>query len=246
MARRRTTRLPNSLTEEQLMIHTPLDQARILEAALLLLNEIGLKELSMRKIAEKLQVKTASLYYHVKDKEELMQLLTDRISSRMVWPETTLSWQEQIYQWAEQFRKVLISHRDAVELFNLTIAKGYERLTQIEKLYQLLVSAGFSDPYVPWIASMLKNYVQGFVAEEAQLNARSRNHHSSYQDMSEQYDLFYRQLPKERFPNMIRLASYTTNTNWENEFHFGLSVLIDGFSTRLTQEKWGNLDSREG
>ncbi|CAG7644776.1 TetR/AcrR family transcriptional regulator C-terminal domain-containing protein [Paenibacillus allorhizosphaerae] len=236
MARRRTTPLLNNETEEGTR-HIPLDRARILETALFLLDEIGLKELSMRKIADKLQVKTASLYYHVKDKEELMQLLSDRISGEIVWPETSLSWQEQIYQWAGQFRKVLLSHRDAVELFNQMIAMGYERLTQIERLYQLLVSAGFSDPHVPWIASMLKNYVQGFAAEEVQLHIIARHHHSSFEELGEQYDQFYRKLPAERFPNMIRLATYTTKTNWENEFRFGLSVLIEGFSAKLMRGK---------
>ncbi|MDP4096206.1 TetR/AcrR family transcriptional regulator C-terminal domain-containing protein [Paenibacillus sp. P96] len=234
MARRRITWLPNSVNEEGTG-HIPLDRVRILETALWLLDEIGLKELSMRKIADKLGVKTASLYYHVKDKEELMQMLSDRISGEMVWPEISLSWQEQIYQWAGQFRRVLLSHRDTVELFRQTIAMGYERLTQIEKLFQLLVSAGFSDSHVPWIASMLKNYVLGFVAEEDQLQAIAKNHYSSYDEMGNQYDQFYRQLPEERFPNMIRLASYTTKTNWENEFYFGLSVLIDGFSVKLTE-----------
>ena len=236
MARRRTTPLPNDVAEKG-TIHIPLDRTRILETALQLLDEVGLKELSMRKIADKLQVKTASLYYHVKDKEELMQLLTDRISGKMVWPDTSLSWQEQIYQWAGQFRKVLLSHRDAVELFNQTIAMGYERLTQIEKLFQLLVSAGFSDPHVPWIASMLKNYVQGFAAEEAQLRIIAKNHHSTFEELGEQYDQFYRQLPEDRFPNMVRLASYTTKSNWEHEFHFGLSVLIEGFSATLARNK---------
>ncbi|MFC5407087.1 TetR/AcrR family transcriptional regulator C-terminal domain-containing protein [Cohnella soli] len=232
MARRRTTRVSNALIVED-PIHIPLDQARILETALQLLNEMGLRELSMRKIADKLQVKTASLYYHVKDREQLMQLLLDRICREMVWPEAGLPWQDQIYQWAGQFRKVLLSHRGAVELFSQTIASGYERLTQIEKLYQLLVSAGFADLQVPWIASMLKNYVLGFVAEEDQLQSIAKDQDVSYEEMGEQVDQFFRQLPEEQFPNMIRLATYTTKTNWENEFHFGLSVLIDGFSVKL-------------
>ncbi|MBD0378582.1 TetR/AcrR family transcriptional regulator C-terminal domain-containing protein [Paenibacillus sedimenti] len=139
----------------------------------------------MRKIADHLHVKTASLYYHVKDKEQLMQLLTDKISGELVWPETSLPWEEQVYQWADQFRKVLLAHKNAVELFNQTIAVGYERLTQIEKLYQLLVSAGFSDPQVPWIASMLKNYVLGFVAEEVRLNAIAGKEHSSYEELGD-------------------------------------------------------------
>lgn len=235
VARRRTyTQQPGGETD---LSYVPLDRRRILDTALQLLDEVGLKELSMRKIADKLQVKTASLYYHVKDKEELMQLLSDRISGGMVWPDPSLDWREQLYQWAEQFRAILLSHRDTVELFNQTIANGYERLIQIEKLYQILVSAGFLDMQVPWAASILKNYVLGFVAEDAQLRATAENHHSSYEEMSDQYDQFYSQLPQEQFPNMIRLASYTTKPDWEKEFHFGISVLIEGLSSRLSQEK---------
>ncbi|UJF34632.1 TetR/AcrR family transcriptional regulator C-terminal domain-containing protein [Paenibacillus hexagrammi] len=216
--------------------YIPLDRERILGAAIQLLNEVGLKELSMRKIADQLQVKTASLYYHVKDKEELMQLLSDRICKDMVWPDSSLGWQGQILQWAEQFRKVFLSYRDAVELFNQTIATGLERLTQIEHLYQLLTNAGFPDRYVPWVASMLKNYVLGFVAENAQLMATASSQYASYEDMSEQYDQFFRQLPEERYPNIIRLASYTTKTDWEKEFQFGMDVLIGGLTEKFKKE----------
>ncbi|KPV58702.1 hypothetical protein QJ48_15125 [Paenibacillus sp. A3] len=217
--------------------HIPLDRVRILQTALQVLDEIGLKELSMRKIADKLQVKTASLYYHFRDKEQLMQLLSDKISGEMVWPEASLPWKEQVLQWGIQFRKVLLQHRDAVELFNLTIGVGYQRLTQIEKLYQLFVSAGFADPQIPWIASMLKNYVLGFVAEETRLHAfAGEEDHASFEAMGEQYSRFFRQLPEEHFPNTIRLAPHITNTDWEKEFSFGLSVLIEGFSTKLPQE----------
>ncbi|MDQ0062946.1 TetR/AcrR family transcriptional regulator C-terminal domain-containing protein [Paenibacillus harenae] len=238
MARKRKYPLHiNSAIEEQQTGYIPLDRIRIIEAALQLLNEIGLKELSMRKIADQLHVKTASLYYHVKDKEQLMQLLTDKISGELLWPETSLPWEEQVYQWADQFRKVLLAHKDAVELFNQTIAVGYERLTQIEKLYQLLVSAGFSDPQVPWIASMLKSYVLGFAAEEVRLNAIAGKEHSSYGELEDKYDSFYRKLPEERFPNVVRLASYTTKSSVDNEFKFGLDVLIDGFTAKLAREK---------
>ncbi|RKN83741.1 TetR family transcriptional regulator [Paenibacillus ginsengarvi] len=224
---------PDGQNEEIGLAHVPLDRERILGTALEVLNEVGLKELSMRKIADRLQVKTASLYYHVKDKEELMQLLSDRICRGMAWPEPSLGWQEQIYQWAEQLRKILLSHRDAVELFHQAIAKGSERLAQIENLYHLLVRAGFPDPHIPWIASILKNYVFGFAAENARLLAIANNQHDSYENMSEHYEQFYGQLPKEKFPNMIRLAPYTTRTDWEKEFHFGLSVLIDGLTGKL-------------
>ncbi|GGD57951.1 TetR/AcrR family transcriptional regulator C-terminal domain-containing protein [Paenibacillus nasutitermitis] len=212
---------------------TPLDQARIVQTALQLLDEIGLKELSMRKIADKLQVKTASLYYHIKDKDQLMQLLSDRISEEMEWPDSSLPWMEQIDLWGEEFRKILHSRRDTVELFNTTIAVGYSRLDLIEKLFRLLTLAGFPDEQVPWVASILKNYVLGFVGEEVRLRNRSDQGNASNKEKSEMYNQFYSQLPQERFPHMIRLAVYTTNSDWEKEFAFGFELLIAGLEKKL-------------
>lgn len=216
--------------------HIPLDRVRIVQTAIHILNETGLKELSMRKIADALQVKASSLYYHVKDKDQLLQLLADQICGEMVWPESSLSWKDQILQWAGQFRKILHSCRDAVEIFSSTLPLGYNRLMQVEKLYQLFVSAGFADHQIPWMASMLKNYVLGFAAEEVRLAGLAGEGDAAALKLSEQYNQFYRQLPEERFPNMIRLASYTTDSHWEQEFHFGLNVLIDGFSLKLGRE----------
>ncbi|MCJ8012187.1 TetR/AcrR family transcriptional regulator C-terminal domain-containing protein [Paenibacillus sp. KQZ6P-2] len=212
--------------------NTPLDQSRIIQTALQLLDEIGLKELSMNKIANKLQVKTASLYYHVQDKDQLMGLLTDRISSSMEWPESSLPWREQLGLWGEAFRKILLSHRDTVDLFNSSIASGYDRLKQVEKLYALLSSIGFSDQQVPWVASILKNYVLGFVGEEVRLQLNAEQAISNA-ELSERYNQYYSQLPSEEFPTVIRLASYTTNSDWVKEFKFGLDVLTEGLAVKL-------------
>lgn len=219
--------------KDQETIHTPLDRERIILSALHVLNTNGLKELSMRKIADELQVKTASLYYHVKDKDELLQLVGDKISEEMKWPDTSLPWKEQILEWGDQFRSILRRYRDAVEVFNSSIARGYHRLLQIEKLFQIFVSAGFPDHQIPWMASILKNYVLGFVAEEVKLRDMAGAENATLENLGDQYNEFFQHLPENEFPAMIRLAAYTTNTHWQNEFEFGLEVLIDGFSMKL-------------
>ncbi|WP_169082148.1 TetR/AcrR family transcriptional regulator C-terminal domain-containing protein [Paenibacillus sp. PL91] len=213
--------------------HIPLDRERITQSAIRLLNEFGLKELSMRKVAEDLMVKPASLYYHVKSKDELLQWMADHISSELTQHDPSLPWAEQVLQWGEQYRRVLHNYRDAVEIFNSTIASGYNRLTQIEKLFQILAAAGFQDSQIPWMASMLKNYVLGFVTEEVQLRSIAGQHDTTQEQLSEQYNKFYNNLPKDKFPNMIRLAPYMTNTDWQSEFQFGLGVLIDGLLAKL-------------
>ncbi|WNQ11105.1 TetR/AcrR family transcriptional regulator [Paenibacillus aurantius] len=238
MARKRT-RPPLELIgpEDNEGLHTPLSRARITQAALQLLNERGLKELSMRKVADALSVQTASLYYHVQGKDQLLQLLTDKISSEMDWPDPSLPWKVQLLSWGEQFRQVLGRYRDAAELFQATIGLGYHRLTQIEKLYHMLAEAGFPDPQIPWIASMLKSYVLGFVAEETRFATAATDSASTPDQLSEQYNEFYSRLSPEQFPHLIRLAPYTVNTDWQQEFDFGFRVLLDGLSQKLASDR---------
>ena len=49
-------------------------------AGLAVLRREGLDALSMRKVAAELGVRAASLYYHVQDKEQLLDLLADSLT----------------------------------------------------------------------------------------------------------------------------------------------------------------------
>ena len=54
---------------------------RLVKAALALVNEEGLEGLSMRALADRLEVKAASLYWHVRDRRELLDLVAESILS---------------------------------------------------------------------------------------------------------------------------------------------------------------------
>ena len=56
-----------------------LTRERLVGAALDLINEEGLDGLSMRALADRLEVKAASLYWHVRDRRELIELLAESI-----------------------------------------------------------------------------------------------------------------------------------------------------------------------
>jgi AcrR family transcriptional regulator len=212
----------------------PLSRDRIVEAALQLLLQMSLKELSMRKIASKLDVKAAALYYHVKNKDELLQLLSDKISVQMgeKWRDPSLSWRAQIIAWSAAFRKALKAYPSAVDIFTETIAMSYHRLLQIEWLYSVLAKAGFTDKQIPWAASMLKNHILGFVAEEVRITSFVN---ADEENTDGKYTSFFEDLPSDQFPHMIRLARETTKTDWE-EFQFGVQVLLDGLSTQTTDK----------
>src|SRR3954466_14559300 len=75
----------------------PLNREKIVEAALVLLERDGMQGLRMRKLARELGTGAASLYWHVGDKEELLNLLLDRIvgEAEVVTPDAE-HWQEQV------------------------------------------------------------------------------------------------------------------------------------------------------
>src|SRR5579875_3593997 len=76
--------------------HAGLDREHVVRVALDLLDEVGLDELTMRRLADRLGVTAASLYWHVRDKDELLALLADAISAQMPEPSLSPPWREEL------------------------------------------------------------------------------------------------------------------------------------------------------
>ncbi|WFA18827.1 TetR/AcrR family transcriptional regulator [Paenibacillus mucilaginosus] len=215
-------------------LHTPLDLPRILNAFLSMLQTEGLEPISMRKIADFLGVKAASLYYHVKDKEHLIYLMGEKIRSEVELPGPELNWREGLRIWACNFRDTLKLYRDSVQIMNATFAPSPHRLAHIEFLYRVFAQQGFPDPQIPWYSSMLKTYVLGFVDEENRMLKRSIRRQ---EDAEASEDSAFSSLPEEKYPHLVRLAEYTASTDFDNEFAGGLQVLLDGFEAQLKAKK---------
>src|SRR4029077_19910430 len=78
---------PNSVRIASMKEKEPgLSRARLVSEALGLVQEEGLDALSMRGLADRLNVKAASLYWHVRDRRELLELLAESILGRVAPP----------------------------------------------------------------------------------------------------------------------------------------------------------------
>jgi AcrR family transcriptional regulator len=89
-----------------------LSRARIVSEALGLVQEEGLDALSMRGLADRLNVKAASLYWHVRDRRELLERLAESILGR-VTPSRAGAWRPAVVSTATALRAVVASQRDA-------------------------------------------------------------------------------------------------------------------------------------
>lgn len=92
------------------------DRESVARTALALLDEVGLADLSMRRIAARLDVQPSALYWHVANKQELLADLADRITA------TVPDGAEGVLATARALRDALFAYRDGAELVLSTYA----------------------------------------------------------------------------------------------------------------------------
>lgn len=114
------------------------DRESVTAAALKLLDEVGLPDLSMRRIASELEVQPSALYWHFESKQVLLAALADRILER---PQAELApgaaLQDRVRTVAHGIRDALFSYRDGAELVQSSYALGLSGI----QLDELLASA---------------------------------------------------------------------------------------------------------
>ncbi len=206
----------------------PLDQGQVVRAALALLDEVGLDELTMRRLAERLGVKAASLYRHVRDKDELLVLLGDEISGEIPLTPPSGSWREQLTEVAWNVRRGLLAHRDAARLLAATPPFGPRRLRHIESILRILRSGGLSRRDAARAAYHCNNFVTEFAADEARFASFAATPAGSRRKVFAQARRHFKSLPREEYPTLVELADDLTEDDPDALFRFGIETWMRG------------------
>ncbi|RJO69187.1 TetR family transcriptional regulator [Nocardia panacis] len=111
-----------------------LHRADVVDGAIAILDQYGLADLTMRRLAGSLQVQPGALYWHFPNKQALLGAVADRILTPMADPVVAEEWSGQVAELAHRLRECLLAYRDGAELVSstyasrLTTSKGRERL----------------------------------------------------------------------------------------------------------------------
>lgn len=135
-----------------------LTRARLVAAALDVVQEEGIDGLSMRALADRLAVKAASLYWHVRDRGELLELLADAILSRVPQTEGAPGWREAAARIGREVETVVSSRRDAGPIV-LAAPGALERSAVHDRLRSLFQGAGMSGGEAYAAATMMLTHV---------------------------------------------------------------------------------------
>jgi len=107
----------------------------VLQAAMKLLDEVGLPDLTMRKLAATLDVQPSALYWHFANKQSLLAEVSNTIVNFAKAVPASKTWQENTKLEALALRDALMAFRDGAEVVSSTLALGLgadNALTRIE------------------------------------------------------------------------------------------------------------------
>lgn len=147
------------------------DQQRIILAALDLLDELGLSELSLRKLATKLDLKAPALYWHFRNKEALIDYMAEAILQsefKEFQPRPDeVAWQDWLVDICKRLRKAMKSRRDGARI--VAGAHLYPAVTLIkifEVAQESLVRAGMDKRQADLMITTAIHLTFGRVIEE--------------------------------------------------------------------------------
>ena len=203
--------------------------------ALNLLNEVGLEELTLRRLGAALKVQAGATYWHFKSKEELLDematvLLADAAPG-LLPTRKQADWKVWVAAFGEGLRKALLRYRDGARMVTGTKLTNAEYMKTAEAIGAQLLRAGFTLRQGVVLLSTVYNYTFSFVIEEQAVFPRPG-------ERSKQYDLRKRgeSLSSEALP-LMRQAGPILFDRFEQRYKEGLALILQGATSQLEARK---------
>lgn len=210
-----------------------LDRETIVATAIDLLDEHGLDALSMRQLGNRLGTAATTVYWHVANKDELLDLAFDQVMSELEIPHGTGPWRDRMTALLIDMRAVMLRHPWYVRLYGTRPAYGPQALRVNAAMLTLLHSAGFSGVLLDHAHSALAQYVLG--AAQNALSWRRwmeqpRGNLEAMRDYVLEATAAY-PLYVEYLTNYLMVND--PNQVIEDRFATGVAALLDGLESRL-------------
>lgn len=148
-----------------------LSRSQIVAAAIALLDEGGLEHLSLRRLAERLGVGVSTLYWHVRDKRHLLDLVAEAFTADVLTGGPGAG--EDVWAWAETWARTLfanlLAHPDGARIMAGNRLSP-ESLSDMERVLERLAAEGLAPPDAIQALLAIGAYVIGVavdVQEEA-------------------------------------------------------------------------------
>ena len=149
-----------------------IDPEEVVRAAIELLDAEGLDKITLRQLASKFGVQPPALYWHFRDKQDLVDDMAETILKgagidKIELPADAAAWAEWLTSVSNSTRRALLSHRDGGRVVAGASFYRVKALARLAVLVTAVLSrAGFDPVHAMLGAATTFDYVWGYVIEE--------------------------------------------------------------------------------
>lgn len=204
---------------------------QIVTAAVDLADDAGADALSMRALAQKLGVGTMSLYRYIPSKTELLNLMLDSV----VGPTPSRDkarhqgWRTFLTTTAQEARRMYLAHPWALQANWSRPVLGPNSLADLELFMSGVRDLPLSDREKMNLATTLDSYVLGTARQEVLwMSAATETDMTDDEFWAHQAPTLSSAMQSGTFPTLTTLDEHAFDANWEENFTFGLDLLLDG------------------
>lgn len=203
----------------------PLSRPRVVRAALRLVDEKGLAALTMRALATELEASPMALYNHVRDKDELVDLMVDLMLAEVDTSATDGDWLTQLRTVVRSYHQALTGHHQLARAYSSRVRIGPHGLLLIERTVGLLLQGGLSPSEASDAFFALFTYTAGF---------EQMGHVAPVRDTTSRPE-YYPPLPPEQIPAITAVGPHLDGVHRPGRFDYGLELLLAGIQTKVAQ-----------
>jgi AcrR family transcriptional regulator len=218
-----------------------LSREQIVKAALELLDAEGEAGLSMRKLGTRLGAGATSMYWHVANKDQILELAVDEVFGEVYVPEPgDTPWRVGLSIMANGIRAMVLRHPWITSQMGVRPTIGPKIMKVGDRSIALLAAAGFTGAEVTSVLSLMHAHAIGAASAEAALLTATKRAGSSLQELTEQIEPYVAGLSAEH-PHYEKWRHETEHhiqdpaRVLEESFTFGLDRILDGLEVWLAR-----------
>ena len=199
-----------------------LSRQQVVNTALDLLDEVGLDQLTMRRLTTALGVQNGATYWHFRNKQALLEAMADTLLTDLATGlDRQAPWDERASELAHRLRRALLSRRDGARLFSGAFFPLPNALAYGEAMIATFDEGGLPGRDASWAADTLTYYVVGHTIEEQLATAAPDGGGSATARLTAAID-------PERHPHMHAALAHIPAPHHQDHFEYGLRLVITG------------------